>query len=213
MCRTFPGAAVVAADIGGGGAEAATGHGHHSNAVGYSHGGVGYGGGGGDGGEGGGSGTVRIFCKADPNFSLAVKYNNTLVLTPTDAREVEQHWYKVERFSRNRKDEEGFPCFSLINKATNLAMKHAKGDKQHVQLVPYNPNTYDESILWSMSKDFGDGYRAMRMVNNIRLNVDALNGDKQSGGVHDGTNIVLWEWNQGDNQLWKIQSYCKLLNK
>lgn len=57
----------------------------------------------------------------------------------------------------------------------------------------------------------GDGYRAIRMVNNIRLNVDAFHGDKKSGGVHDGTTIVLWEWNKGDNQLWRIVPYCKFL--
>lgn len=78
-----------------------------------------------------------------------------------------------------------------------------------VQLIPYKPNFLDESILWTESKDLGDGFRAVRMVNNIRLNVDAFHGDKYSGGVHDGTIIVLWEWNKGDNQRWRITPYCK----
>lgn len=47
------------------------------------------------------------------------------------------------------------------------------------------------------------------MVNNIELNMDAFHGDKDSGGVHDGTTVVLWDWNSGDNQLWKILPYCK----
>lgn len=78
-----------------------------------------------------------------------------------------------------------------------------------VQLMPYNPDVLDESVLWTESKDIGDGYRAVRMVNNIRLNVDAFHGDKKSGGVRDGTTIVLWEWNKGDNQRWRIVPYCK----
>lgn len=79
-----------------------------------------------------------------------------------------------------------------------------------VQLVPYNPDQLDSSILWTESKDMGDGYRAVRMVNNVHLNMDAFHGDKYSGGVHDGTIIVLWQWNSGDNQHWKISStYCK----
>lgn len=80
-----------------------------------------------------------------------------------------------------------------------------------MQLVPYNPDVLDMSVLWSESKDFGDGYRTIRMVNNIRLNMDAFHGDKRSGGVRDGTSIVAWQWNQGDNQLWKISRYCKFL--
>lgn len=81
-----------------------------------------------------------------------------------------------------------------------------------VQLILYNPTVLDESILWTESKDLGDGYRAVRMVNNIRLNVDAFHGDKRSGGVHDGTTIVLWQWNKGDNQRWRITPHCKFLN-
>jgi hypothetical protein len=47
------------------------------------------------------------------------------------------------------------------------------------------------------------------MVNNIYLNFDAFHGDKDHGGVRDGTNIVLWKWCEGDNQRWKIVPWCK----
>jgi len=73
-----------------------------------------------------------------------------------------------------------------------------------VKLVPYNPDYQDESVLWTESKDVGKGFRCIRMVNNIHLNFDAFHGDKDHGGVHDGTAIVLWEWAKGDNQRWKI---------
>ncbi|ONM60496.1 hydroxyproline-rich glycoprotein family protein [Zea mays] len=33
---------------------------------------------------------------------------------------------------------------------------------------------------------------------------DGAVGDKAHGGVHDGTEIVLWKWCEGDNQRWKI---------
>lgn len=78
-----------------------------------------------------------------------------------------------------------------------------------VQLCPYDPDVLDESVLWTESRDIGDGFRALRMVNNIRLNFDAFHGDKNHGGVHDGTILVLWEWKKGDNQRWKIVPYCK----
>lgn len=81
-----------------------------------------------------------------------------------------------------------------------------------VQLKPYDSDHLDESILWTESKDLGDGYRTIRMVNNVHLNVDAFHGDRNSGGVHEGTIIVLWKWNKGDNQRWRIVPYCKFLN-
>lgn len=148
-----------------------------------------------------------------------------------------QHWYKDEKYSTRVKDAEGHPCFALVNKATGEAMKHSVGATQpvrtlslpflggvsllsmlficlwwylQVNLVRYDPDTLDESVLWTESKDMGDGYRTIRMVNNVGLNVDAFHGDSKSGGVRDGTTIVLWDWNKGDNQLWKIFPFCKL---
>lgn len=77
-----------------------------------------------------------------------------------------------------------------------------------VQLVPYNPDVFDESVLWTESKDMGGSFRSMRMINNIHLNFDALHGDKSHGSVHDYTSVVLNKWHKGDNQLWKITPYC-----
>jgi len=150
--------------------------------------------------------TYKIFSKAEPNFSLTNR-DGHVILTPSDPSDEFQHWYKDEKYSTRVKDEEGFPCFALVNKATGQAIKHSIGASHPVQLIPYNADALDESILWTQGKDLGDGFRTVRMVNNIRLNVDAFHGDKKSGGVHDGTTIVLWEWNKGDNQRWKIIPY------
>ena len=78
-----------------------------------------------------------------------------------------------------------------------------------VKLVPYNPEYLDESVLWTESRDVGHGFRCIRMVNNIYLNFDAFHGDKDHGGLHDGTAIALWKWCEGDNQRWKIVPWCK----
>ncbi|KAI0531377.1 hypothetical protein KFK09_000931 [Dendrobium nobile] len=121
-----------------------------------------------------------------------------------------QHWYKDFRWANQVKDEEGLPGFALVNKVTGLAIKHSLGPKHPVRLIPFNPEFMDESILWTESHDTGEGYRCIRMVNNIRLNFDAFHGDKDHGGVHDGTTVVLWEWLKGKNQRWKIVPYyCK----
>ena len=73
-----------------------------------------------------------------------------------------------------------------------------------VKLAPFSPDQEDASVLWTESKDVGKGFRCIRMVNNTRLNFDAFHGDKDHGGVHDGTGVVLWEWCKGENQSWKI---------
>ncbi|XP_008240447.1 PREDICTED: extensin [Prunus mume] len=150
--------------------------------------------------------TFRVFTKADPNFSLAIT-EGKVILARSHETDDFQHWYKDEKYSTSVKDEERFPSFALVNKATGQALKHSIGATHPVQLIPYNPDILDESILWTESADLGDGFRTVRMVNNIRLNLDAFHGDKKSGGVHDGTIIVLWNKNKGDNQRWKIVPY------
>ncbi|KAG2332465.1 hypothetical protein Bca52824_003645 [Brassica carinata] len=147
--------------------------------------------------------TVKVYSKAEPNYYLTIR-DGKVILAPADPSDEAQHWYKDEKYSTRVKDAEGHPCFSLVNKATGEAVKHSVGATQPVNLVRYDPDTLDESVLWTQSKDLGDGYRTIRMVNNVGLNVDAFHGDSKSGGVRDGTTIVLWDWNKGDNQLWKI---------
>ena len=89
-----------------------------------------------------------------------------------------------------------------------LFVKHQRILLQ-VQLTEYNPDKLDESVLWTQSKDLGDGFHAVRMVNKIKLNVDASIGDT---GIHDGTKILCWEWTKGDNQRWTTAPFCKFLN-
>ena len=105
-----------------------------------------------------------------------------------------------------------FRSFLAMDVSSLLTLIRPIKNILQVQLIPYNPDVLDESVLWTESKDLGDGYRTVRMVNNIRLNIDAFNGDKNHGGVYDGTTIVLWEWKKGDNQRWMILPYCKSLN-
>ncbi|KAG6482262.1 hypothetical protein ZIOFF_058893 [Zingiber officinale] len=167
--------------------------------------------------------TVRIFTRADENYSLSIR-DGKVVLVRNDPSDQYQawipnrnlifcplfHWIKDMRYSTKVKDQEGFPSFCLINKATGEAVKHSIGATHPVRLVPYNPDYLDESVLWAESGDTGNGFRCIRMINNIGLNFDAFHGDKDHGGVRDGTTVVLWEWLKGHNQQWKIVPYCNL---
>eukprot|EP00252_Welwitschia_mirabilis_P021231 TRINITY_DN5377_c0_g1_i1.p1 TRINITY_DN5377_c0_g1~~TRINITY_DN5377_c0_g1_i1.p1 ORF type:complete len:263 (+),score=10.74 TRINITY_DN5377_c0_g1_i1:164-952(+) len=148
----------------------------------------------------------RVFCKANPEFSLAIQ-NGQVILSRANSNDAFQQWIKDEKLSTKVKDERGFPSFTLVNKATGQALRHGRGDTQPVLLTEYKPDSLDESILWSMSEDKGEGYRTVRQVNDITLNMDAFRGDKKSGGVRDGTPVVLWKWKKGENQIWKIVPY------
>ncbi|XP_071726452.1 ricin B-like lectin R40G3 [Rutidosis leptorrhynchoides] len=145
--------------------------------------------------------TVRFFSKVKSDYSVTIR-DGHVVLAPTNPSDHHQHWIKEKKFSRRVKDEEGFPSFALVNKATGQAIKHAIGSDHPVQLVEYNQDKLDESVLWTESKDLGDGYHAFRMVNNIKLNIDAWNADKDHGGVRDGTELYLFKWTEDDNQRW-----------
>ncbi|KAF8723994.1 hypothetical protein HU200_020999 [Digitaria exilis] len=132
--------------------------------------------------------TYRIYCKAgEDKYSLACR-DGKVCLVPSNRNDETQQWIKDMKYSTRVKDEEGYPAIVLINRATGEALKHSLGQSHP-------------------SRDVGDGFRCIRMVNNIYLNFDALNGDKDHGGVRDGTTLVLWEWCEGDNQRWKIVAW------
>ncbi|KAK1314645.1 hypothetical protein QJS10_CPA06g00458 [Acorus calamus] len=149
---------------------------------------------------------VRIFCRADSDLSLTVR-DGSVVLAPANHRDPFQHWIKDEKFATRVKDREGFPSFALVNKATGLALQHPIGETQPVRLIPYSAGEFNQTILWTLSKDIKHGFKAIRMASNVRLSLDAFHGDKDHGGVRDGTTIVLWECWKGDNQLWKLVPY------
>jgi hypothetical protein len=47
-----------------------------------------------------------------------------------------QHWIKDMRHSTSIKDEEGYPAFALVNKATGEAIKHSLGQSHAVIEFP-----------------------------------------------------------------------------
>ncbi|KAL4591757.1 hypothetical protein LXL04_004728 [Taraxacum kok-saghyz] len=147
--------------------------------------------------------TVRVYSKAKTDYSLTIR-DGSVVITPTNPSDTHQHWIKEE--NTHVKDKEGFPSFALINKATGQAIKHATGAAKPVQLTEYNPDRVDESVLWTQSKDLGHGFHAVRMVNNIELNLDASKGEV---GIHDGSKVLVWEWTKADNQQWTTAPFCK----
>ncbi|KAF3792044.1 hypothetical protein EJ110_NYTH12410 [Nymphaea thermarum] len=169
--------------------------------------------------------TVRVFCQAETEYSMTIR-DGSVVLAPTNPDDPYQacschtfasdlaflHWIKDEKYSTRVKDQDGFPSFALVNKATGQALQHSVGETQPVRLTRYDPDQLDQSVLWTLSKDLGQGFRSFRMVNNIKLNLDAFNGDKKHGGVKDGTVVVLWSRGKGDNQRWKVVPYCKFLS-
>ncbi|KAJ4958211.1 hypothetical protein NE237_025322 [Protea cynaroides] len=107
--------------------------------------------------------TSRVYCKAETDYSLTIR-DGHVILALSDVNDPFQHWIKDETHSTRVKDAEGFPSFSLVNKATGQALKHSIGATQPVQLIPYDPDVLDLTILWSESRDFGDNFRTIRMV-------------------------------------------------
>ncbi|KAL4354167.1 hypothetical protein GQ457_06G017820 [Hibiscus cannabinus] len=153
--------------------------------------------------------TFKIYCKANPNMNLSI-IDGQVVLARADPSDERQHWIKDEKFGANIKDEEGHPGFSLINMATGEALKHNNGEAQPVVPARYKPDECDTTLIWSVSKAIeGEGYKAIRAVDNIHLNMDADLRDNPE--VCDGNRIVLWGWKTGNNQIWKIKPHCKML--
>uniref|UniRef100_A0A0E0F570 PH domain-containing protein n=1 Tax=Oryza meridionalis TaxID=40149 RepID=A0A0E0F570_9ORYZ len=149
-------------------------------------------------------GTFKVFCKADEGLCLAVR-GGALVLATADPTDEHQHWFKDVHFSLRIKDEEGKPVFSLINKATGFAIQHSLGPGHPVRLVKFNPEDFEESVLWTESGHLGRDFGRIRMLYDVNLGLDALPGNEDGGGgVRDGTVITLTERAEGDTQSWKI---------
>nr|GEX85905.1 ricin B lectin domain-containing protein [Tanacetum cinerariifolium] len=149
---------------------------------------------------------VRVYAKEKIDFSLSI-LDGMVILAPVNPSDPLQQWVKDDKFGKHIKDEEGCSSFALINKATGQAIKHSIGVTYPVQLTDYNPDKVDKSVLWTLGKNLGDGYRAIRAVDNIHLNLDAYEGIPKLGGVHDGTHIVLWDWFGNDKHRWTIIAY------
>ncbi|KAI5058539.1 hypothetical protein GOP47_0026709 [Adiantum capillus-veneris] len=113
---------------------------------------------------------VKILCKADKTFNLAIR-NDTPVMAPADSLDPTQMWIKDQTYGARTKDNYGSPAFALVNKATGQALKHGKEKGHQLHLVEYRPGMLDEDILFSESQDFGEGFRAVRMASDTLLNM------------------------------------------
>ncbi|XP_073388742.1 uncharacterized protein [Physcomitrium patens] len=147
---------------------------------------------------------VRLHCKADPNFNLAAVPGQGPVMVPFSPNDDFQVWYKDVTMSTRVKDETGSSAFSLINKATGQALRHAPEDLAQCLLADYDSNALDQTVLWTMSEDMGQGYCCIRLASQITRNLDVLRGDKKSGGVKEGSPVITFAWKKQDNQIWKM---------
>ncbi|EEE58979.1 hypothetical protein OsJ_10681 [Oryza sativa Japonica Group] len=132
----------------------------------------------------------RIQCRASDDLSLAIVNGEV--------------WHKDVRYSAGLKDEAGRLAFALVNKATGEAIKHSFGYNHPVRLVKFEPGYLDESVLWTESEDTGDGFHRIHMINNADYIFDAEEAVPLCDGARDGTRLILFRWNGGDNQLWRM---------
>ncbi|KAF7074365.1 hypothetical protein CFC21_079237 [Triticum aestivum] len=150
--------------------------------------------------------TFRIHCRASDDLSLAL-VDGEVVLAAADPSDDRQLWQKDVMYAggvKVLKDEAGNPAFALVNKATGDALKHSLGYNLPVRAIRFNPGYLDESVLWAETGDVGGGYRLIHMVNNMDYIFDAEKATPQFGGARDGTRLILFRWNRGHNQLWRI---------
>ncbi|KAL6645000.1 hypothetical protein ACP70R_016608 [Stipagrostis hirtigluma subsp. patula] len=145
---------------------------------------------------------VRILCQSDRSLSLTVR-DGAAVLARANDKDERQCWVKSFRNAGNVTDREGHRAFALVNWATGKALRHSRHDEP-VQLVGHSPDSVDVALLWTLGDDLGEGFHGLRMVNNVDLVLDAANGIPETGGAHDGTPIIVFLWNSGPNQKWKM---------
>ncbi|CAM6128942.1 unnamed protein product [Calypogeia fissa] len=153
---------------------------------------------------------VQVYTQANPNYRLTVREDGA-VLAFKNSRDLTQQWIKVDVGPGHGEfiDREGQPGFILVNKATGLPLKHGHQANDfvttHRQAFGVN-SPAEGSIIWTLGrKDEGHGFKGMRAVTNITLNLDAEHADKLHGGVRDGNRLLLSAWKDNENFKWKVE--------
>ncbi|XP_038682844.1 ricin B-like lectin R40G3 [Tripterygium wilfordii] len=146
--------------------------------------------------------SYRVYCRASPNYNLAAG-EGMATLAPININDDRQHWYKDDKYN-NVVDKSGFPAFFLVNKATGQTLQHSFDDHPlPVKLVTYNSDVLDESVLWALADDRGEGYKAIRNLTAVlHLEAAALND-----GSYHGAIIMAGIWIDEYNQQWKIEPH------
>ncbi|KAG2552250.1 hypothetical protein PVAP13_9KG091000 [Panicum virgatum] len=140
--------------------------------------------------------TFRIRCRASEDLTLAVGGGEP-ILTKADGRDDRLLWLKDLAYGAGVTDEAGSPAFALVKEATEEVLKHSLGHGHPVRAVKLHLAGYSE-------EDLGDGFRRVHMVNNRDFILDAEEAIPDLGGARDGTRLILFRWNGGLNQQWRI---------
>ncbi|MCO5593161.1 hypothetical protein L7F22_047167 [Adiantum nelumboides] len=109
---------------------------------------------------------VRIFCKENSGYNLAVAHNS-LSMQDSNTEDESQQWIKDASHGLRIKDSYGYPAFSLVNKKTKKVLKHANEQGQQVLLVDYQADLKNDNILWTESQDFGEGFKTIRRSSTV----------------------------------------------
>ena len=75
---------------------------------------------------------------------------------------------------------------------------------RQVCLGGHRPDSVDVALLWTQSDVLGEGFHHIRTVGDVDTVLDAANGVPEAGGAHDGAPIIVFPWNGGSNQNWKM---------
>ncbi|KAI5073591.1 hypothetical protein GOP47_0011604 [Adiantum capillus-veneris] len=147
---------------------------------------------------------VRVFCKHDRGFNLAVK-DNRVVMVEADTQDEFQQWIRDDKYSIRVRDNFGHPAFMLINKGSEKALKHGMGKLEEVQLINYTPGLQDDDLFWTESQDFGEGFKTVRMANDTLQNLSVACGNN----IENGSTLILDTWHKKNTQVWKIFPFSR----
>ncbi|XP_078166061.1 ricin B-like lectin R40C1 [Carex rostrata] len=143
--------------------------------------------------------TVKIYCQTKVGYNLTI-FNDTVMLAPDNPADKYQHWIKESTYCEHVRDEEKRPAFALVNKATGKAIKHTFAPLHLVRLAPLDKNYLDASALWTEGSDVGNGFREIRMVNNLSWVFDAHDLQYQDWAL-----LSILRKTDHTNQRWKIE--------
>ncbi|WVZ56773.1 hypothetical protein U9M48_007258 [Paspalum notatum var. saurae] len=145
---------------------------------------------------------VRVLCQSDPGLCITVR-DGAAVLARV-GKDDRQRWIQSYRNAGYVTDDKGHRAFALVNWVTGKALRSRGVGDEPVGLVGHKPDSVEVALLWTQSEDLGKGFHGLRTVSDVDLVLDAAGGVPECAGAHDGTPIIVFPWNGGLNQKWKM---------
>eukprot|EP00897_Mesotaenium_endlicherianum_P002153 jgi/Mesen1/1966/ME000147S01063 len=150
----------------------------------------------------GGERVVKIVCRANPAYVLAVMPCDERIQKPVDSdivilRSAGPDPHQLWVLDNNLID--GKDVLTIKSKANGLALT-VNGPMQAVSLTDFETSTENKRGFWILGPKLVQDFYPVQSIHNPQLTLDVARGR-----MEEGASVVGHEWKNGFNQMWALR--------